>query len=97
MDLFHACYDESILLSHLVYNNKAALCSQCVSYLPSIIAMTFCRGLSTSQKRGAGRALTGAEVWKWRVRAGPEGRGEVVWGLIWKRTVLPLLQNRRGG
>lgn len=69
------------------------------SYLPSIIAKSFCRGLSTSQMRGAGRALTGAEVWKCPhcVRTGPgRCRGEVTLGLIWKHSVLPLAQSKRG-
>lgn len=45
-------------------------------------------------------ALTGAEVWKWCprcVRTGPGCRGKVALGLIWKHTVLPLLQKKRGG
>lgn len=51
--------------------------------------------------RGAGRALTGAEVWKWFphcVRTGPGCRGEVdlgpIW--IWKHTVLALLGKNTG-
>lgn len=72
--------------------------------------MSFCRGLSTSHKTGAGRALTGAEVWKWCPHCVWTGTGlmmsplfvecrpEVVWGPIWKQSVLlPLLQNKSGG
>ena len=69
------------------------------TYLPSIIAKSFCRGLSTSQMKGAGRALTGVEVWKCphcvRTRPG-RCRSEVTLGLLWKQSVLPLAQNERG-
>ncbi len=70
------------------------------SYLPSIIAMSFCRGLSTSHMRGAGRALTEAEVWNWCPhwvrRTRPECRDEELWALIWKYTVRPLPQSNSG-
>lgn len=50
------------------------------SYLPSIIAASFCRGLSTSHAAAAGRAFKWAEVWKWCprcFRAGVDCRDEL--------------------
>lgn len=38
------------------------------SYLPRIIAESFCRGLSSSHTAAAGRPFRWAEVWKWRPR-----------------------------
>lgn len=35
------------------------------SYLPRIIAESFCRGLSSSHTAAAGRASRRAEVWRW--------------------------------
>lgn len=51
------------------------------SYLPSIIAASFCRGLSTSHTAAAGRPFKWAEVWKWCTwcfRAGTDCRDELV-------------------
>lgn len=69
------------------------------SYLPSITAASFCRGLSTSHTTGAGNALTGADVWMWCphcVRRQERCRAEVFGGLIRKQSVPPLLQNGVG-
>lgn len=72
-----------------------------LSYLPSIIAMSFCRGLSTIHRRGAGRALRGAEVWRWSrhcFRTGPGCRDKVVLGFtwIWKHTGFAWPQKNTG-
>lgn len=51
------------------------------SYLPSIIAASFCRGLSTSHTAAAGRPFKCAEVWKLCprcFRAGADCRDELV-------------------
>lgn len=61
------------------------------SYLPSIIAASFCRGLSTSHTAEAGRALEGAEVWKWCPRCFRAGAG------CTQEPVFTKLQGNSGG